>query len=74
MVAYRPVCLDVPVTLISALGEQRDDVSLGWKQLLAPERLDIVPVEGTHYSIMEAERIHEVGAALPAVLRPAAAC
>jgi thioesterase domain-containing protein len=64
LVAYRPVRLDVPVTLVSAVGEQWHDVSLGWKQLLAPECLRIVPVNGTHYSIMETEQIHEVGAAL----------
>ncbi|MDQ1835476.1 thioesterase domain-containing protein, partial [Massilia scottii] len=64
LLGYSAAVAHVPVVLFSATGEGRADPSIGWGALLPPERLRVVPMCGTHYSIMEPSRIGALGAAL----------
>jgi thioesterase domain-containing protein len=68
--AYALQPLDLPVSLFVAQQERRDDPALGWRATMG-SRLDVVPVPGTHYSLMEPPQIQTLAAALSAALSTA---
>jgi amino acid adenylation domain-containing protein len=55
-VEYSPPALALEVDLFSALEPPRSDRSNGWARLLG-SRLKIIPVEGSHMSMMQDERL-----------------
>ncbi|MGK5049776.1 thioesterase domain-containing protein, partial [Janthinobacterium sp. GB4P2] len=61
---YIPAKLEVPVSLFSALDEQRQDTSLGWGSLLSSEYLTVLPIDGNHYTIMDSSHIQALGDAI----------
>jgi thioesterase domain-containing protein len=66
---YRPAPIDCRTVLFSARDEQRTDDSLGWRELLG-DRLEIVPVGGSHQSMVRAPNASPLGRALSAFLQP----
>ncbi len=60
---YAPPTIPAPLTLFAALDVGRVDRSLGWDAFAGP-RLQLVPVRGDHYSIMERANIGALGAAI----------
>jgi syringomycin synthetase protein SyrE len=73
VLAYRPAPLvAAPVTLLAASGVEREDRTLGWGTLLG-ERLRIVPVDGTHLTMVEAPQVDSLGKALSFAMAPKAA-
>ncbi len=73
---YRPLPIDLPVSLFVAAAEVRDDSTAAWQALLG-RHLGVVPVPGTHMSMVEpphaadlAGRLSDALAAT-ALLRPA---
>lgn len=58
---YCPPKLPTMITLFSAMGENRSDLSLGWGNLISDGLLRIVPLRGTHSSIMKKPYISHLG-------------
>jgi thioesterase domain-containing protein/aryl carrier-like protein len=58
---YQPQPLPVSVTLFSAIAERRADISIGWQTVMPPERLRVVPISGTHVSLMNESNSVELG-------------
>ncbi|WP_460908686.1 amino acid adenylation domain-containing protein, partial [Paraburkholderia jirisanensis] len=72
LLAYRPAPLvAAPVTLLAASAVERADRTLGWGALLG-ERLQVVPVDGTHLTMVEAPQVDSLGKALSFALAPKA--
>ncbi|MCF5212363.1 non-ribosomal peptide synthetase, partial [Pseudomonas syringae] len=61
---YRPPALPVRVTLFSAMGENRSDISMGWEALMPKEQLQVISIMGTHHSIVKEPDIRELGRAI----------
>ncbi|RXT70445.1 amino acid adenylation domain-containing protein [Pseudomonas syringae] len=61
---YMPPALPVRVTLFSAMGENRSDISIGWEALMPKEQLQVISIMGTHHSIVKEPDIRELGRAI----------
>lgn len=59
-----PPALPVRVTLFSAMGENRSDISIGWEALMPKEQLQVISIMGTHHSIVKEPDIRELGRAI----------
>ncbi|HKT30806.1 alpha/beta fold hydrolase, partial [Dyella sp.] len=68
--SYVPHPISAPVTLFSALKEDRSDRSIGWSQLLH-ENLQVVPVDGWHFNLVEDPYAEGVSKAIVEALRDA---
>jgi thioesterase domain-containing protein len=71
--AYGPSRLFVPVHLFRAMENPGSDPWLGWRALLPESAVEVVPVPGTHWSMMAPEHVAPLGEALSRALRRAAA-
>jgi thioesterase domain-containing protein len=73
---YRPLPIDLPVSLFVAADEVRDDSTAAWQALLG-RHLGVIPVPGTHLSMVEPPHAAELAGRLSdalaatAPLRPA---
>ncbi len=67
VLGYRPQPLQAPVTLFAAAGEAREDAALGWAPLLG-DRLQRVPVAGTHMTVVAMPHVQALGAAITQAL------
>ncbi|WUR12334.1 non-ribosomal peptide synthetase [[Empedobacter] haloabium] len=65
---YQPQRLPIGVTLFSASGESRVDPTIGWRAHHAADLLHLIPVSGTHYTIVEEPNVIELGKAISAEL------
>ncbi|QHE95541.1 amino acid adenylation domain-containing protein [Pseudomonas cannabina pv. alisalensis] len=61
---YVPPALPTRLTLFSATGESRSDISIGWGGLIPKEQLQIISVRGTHHSILKEPDIRALGRAI----------
>ncbi|KPW56401.1 Amino acid adenylation, partial [Pseudomonas caricapapayae] len=61
---YRAPALPVRVTLFSAMGENRSDISIGWEALMPKEQLQVISIMGTHHSIVKEPDIRQLGRAI----------
>ncbi|MDD5035967.1 MAG: hypothetical protein PHE55_14550, partial [Methylococcaceae bacterium] len=68
---YRAQPIPLPIHLFTARDEAVDDPLRGWEAVAPAERLRLIPVEGTHLSMMEEPQIASLGAALSAAIRQA---
>ncbi len=69
---YARPAIPAPVVLLSAKDERRADPTLGWGAALG-RQLQVVEVDGDHFSIMEAPHVRQLGRALGAQLSRAEA-
>jgi thioesterase domain-containing protein len=60
---YKPLPASVRVTLFTAADGAHVDLVRGWAELAHAE-MDVLPVDGDHYSIMEAPNVQALGQAL----------
>jgi thioesterase domain-containing protein/acyl carrier protein len=75
---YQPLSIPIPIHLFSAMDERDDatltrDTHLGWSQVLPPKQIHVIPVSGTHYSMMRAPQIDALGRALSHAIQQAGA-
>jgi len=68
---YYPQPLPIPVHFFLAQERQESSVE-GWKSIVPPELLRIIPIEGNHQSIMDSPNVEGFGRVLSDALRPAA--
>ncbi|HEV2734941.1 MAG TPA: amino acid adenylation domain-containing protein, partial [Longimicrobiaceae bacterium] len=61
---YFPQPISIPVCLFPARGSTDPDLRRGWEALLADSSIRVSPVPGTHLSMMEADNVGHLGAAL----------
>jgi thioesterase domain-containing protein len=60
---YKPLPASVRVTLFTAADGAHADLVRGWAELAHAE-MDVLRVDGDHYSIMEAPNVQALGQAL----------
>jgi thioesterase domain-containing protein/acyl carrier protein len=65
---YRPRVLPVRVSLFPAIEQERMDMSNGWNAIMPMEKLHIIPIRGTHHTMMADPHIRELGQAISATL------
>ncbi|WNJ96980.1 amino acid adenylation domain-containing protein [Vibrio ruber] len=65
---YQPLPVPVHIDLIATQQSQAIDPLLGWSQVLPSENIHCVTVPGTHYELMNASYISDVGAAISQVI------
>jgi amino acid adenylation domain-containing protein len=61
---YSPPQLSVPVHLFRAERETYASPTLGWNAVIPDDRLELIPISGTHLSMMESPNIQILGQAL----------
>ena len=64
---YAPVPIPVKLQLFYAADERRPDPSLGWQEI-AGGRLEMTPVSGTHWSMVDTPHVGSLGAAISAAI------
>ena len=73
---YHPQPIPIPIYLFRAMDEiddvrpARDDY-LGWTELLPKAQIRVIPVPGTHYSMVQPPQIEMLGRSLSAAMRQA---
>uniref|UniRef100_UPI0005513680 amino acid adenylation domain-containing protein n=1 Tax=Andreprevotia chitinilytica TaxID=396808 RepID=UPI0005513680 len=65
---YCPPVLPVNVTLYSAKAEKRRDISLGWGNIMPNGQLQVIPVSGSHHSMMQQPHICQLGREISAAI------
>jgi amino acid adenylation domain-containing protein len=73
---YHPLPIPIPFYLFRALDERDDatrarDTHLGWAQVLPQAQVRVIPVPGTHYSMMSPPQIDVLGKSLTDAMRQA---
>ena len=73
---YHPQPIPIPIHLFRAMDEKDDatparDTHLGWAQVLPPAQIRVIPVPGTHYSMMSSPQINVLGSSLTDTLQQA---
>ncbi|ASA55470.1 non-ribosomal peptide synthetase [Vibrio gazogenes] len=66
--AYQPLPLPIHLDLIATQQSLDIEPLLGWSQILPRENIHCVTVPGTHYELMSAPYIADVGAAISQVI------
>ncbi|WP_443083492.1 thioesterase domain-containing protein [Vibrio sp. MEBiC08052] len=65
---YQPLPLPVHIDLIATQQSLEIEPLLGWSQILPAENIHCVTVPGTHYELMSAPYLSDVGAAISQVI------
>jgi thioesterase domain-containing protein len=75
---YHPLPIPIPIYLFRAM-DQKDttlarDAHLGWAQVLPEEQIRVIPVPGTHQSMMLAPQIDVLARSLSDAIRQSVGC
>jgi amino acid adenylation domain-containing protein len=73
---YHPLPIPIPIRLFRAMDERDDETlaretHLGWAQVLPQAQIRVIPVPGTHYSMMSPPQIDVLGKSLTGAMRQA---
>jgi amino acid adenylation domain-containing protein len=67
LLEYVPKPLPVRLSLFVATQESRSDTTLGWSALMG-DRLTVVPINGTHFTIVEEPNVRDLASAISKAL------